>query len=234
MKIYLTQIDPPPRKCLTALREKGWDPIHWPMREVRFGAARPVESVAGYAAIAITSKKAALWFLKQDFPKPWPKLAVVGRNTASLFDGEGAELLCEPARNGTELAADIRKNLAPPAPILFLGGAKVASGLTHGLAGYRLSREVVYETLRIDAKNRGIPNAGMVYFQAPSTIEDFSELYGFRPEKIAVIGDTTRRSLSQLDWQADFQPSRPELDTFVKELPRPDWFGGQRSEEKGR
>lgn len=232
MKIYLTQIDSPPEHCLTILKEKGWDPVHWPMREVRFAPPRQIENLAGFAALVITSKKAARWFLEQDYPRPWPKLAAVGRTTASMFAGEKTGMLCEPARNGAELAANLQTKLAPPAPLLFLCGAKVASGLTSGLAGYRLQLEVVYETLRIPANNRQKPRGGMVYFQAPSTVEDFLNLYDCRPHKIAAIGETTRRRLSQLDWQVDFQPSRPELDIFVDELPPPNGFEGSSSGTK--
>lgn len=226
MELFFTQMESPSVKMTAALQCRDWQPVHLPFREALFFDHVPVMDLSPFKAIIMTSKNAVRWFLERQFPQPWPEFALVGGGTAQHLGTEGVRLMVPPAPHGEALVKTLRPKVAPQDPLLFLHGARVAPHIPQGFMGYNLMECTVYETRKIVPNKALRPASGMVYFQAPSSVEDFVELYDFRPQHIAVIGPSTRKRVEQEGWRVDFQPSRPELEVFLRELPHHTNFKG--------
>ena len=219
MDLYFTQIDPPDTATQDALTAKGWTCCHLPFRRVRF--RKPEWDPDLWPILLITSKQAARWYLKQKKQKSGllPRLAVVGEATSSLFPAE--RLLCpEAPANAEQLAKRVRELVPPGAPLLFLRGAIAKTTLAHELNSYYVFEDlIVYETKRIKKKGEAPTPGSMVYFQAPSTVTDYSAHFKIQPDYTAVIGPSTERAVQRLGWTIHFQPCRPENRQFIEELP---------------
>lgn len=219
MKLYFTQINPLSDAATAAVKEKGWLPHHHPFRKIVFHQVNIARDLEGVDVLVLTSKNAAKWLLKQPLNLGRIPFAVVGETSAELLSTLGLHLVTKPAATARELAADLSQKLPQAAKVLFLCGAKTTGDLERGLARTCLQSRVVYSTQRIALKNAAIDSESMVYFQAPSTVDDYFSSFPFRPRWVAAIGPTTRLALEQRSWRVDFQPKRPELKNFIKELP---------------
>lgn len=215
MELFFTQMDPPPPSVVGVLQEKGWNPIHLPMRRESISGFEAIDS-KGFEAILITSKRGVRWLLQGPLP-PTP-VAVVGETSAALLLPQ-ARLFEHAPANALELARALRQRFDSGSRFLWLRGARAKDTLKQELEGYHLTERVVYETLKIPQKITTLPEPSMVYFQAPSTVVDFRECFGEQPKWIGAIGPTTAEALRRIGWMPHFQPSRPENVIFAAELP---------------
>lgn len=222
MNLYFTQMDPVAPKHVTGLEAKGWQVLHMPFRKVAFERVTLPELMQ-YELCIISSKQAARWFLNQGFQKS-PPLAVVGKTSSALL--KDYPLFCEadvPA-NAQELVKMVRERCHKD-KILYLCGANARETIPLGLQDYAFTSLIVYRTESVKKKSPKY-SSGMVYFQAPSTVMDFLETYGERPELIGAIGPSTEQALNGVGWQVDFRPSRPETTYMVNEIPKADEIRG--------
>lgn len=229
MKLYLTQMDPIPQTVGALLKRKGWQVLHNPFRQVLFRENCWQDPLTSFDVVLLSSKNAARWLVDHSASQKIPPLAVVGEATAAIATSSGAALLTEPAPNAKALGITLQKILPAGASILYLCGATVTGDIEEGLKNYLLTKWEVYETQLITGSESAMDPKSMVYFQAPSTVQDFCSRQGFRPLWVAAIGPTTARALEGKGWKVDFQPSRPESLCFAREVPTPTQLGGNRS-----
>ena len=221
MNLYFTQMDAPDPVVVAALNERGWRCIPMPFREIVL-SDEYLAGVEGFDFIVLSSKNAAKWLLQQMKPQECPPLAIVGRATTELMTGYRL-VFDQPPANAAELVPRLRKRLADKARILFLRGEKALDTIPEGLGEFSLTSKTVYKTRKIQ-KIRPIYTSGMVYFQAPSTVTDFSETYRQPPNLIGAIGPTTAKAIQKMGWRIDFQPERPEIKELIRALPHSGTF----------
>lgn len=219
MNLYFTQIDPVDPHFCDLLSWRGWHCRHLPMRRVVLSEAAPDWDPDAFDALILTSKSAARWLLKWRLDR-LPPLAVVGESTRALLPGKPM-LLAGPAPANADALADrlCRHFHQGPARLLFLKGASASDTLAHELQHHVLAEQVVYRTEKLSQKLPTPPMPAMVYFQAPSTVFDYQEIYHNPPTHVAAIGNSTARAVEAAGWHLGFQPSRPETRCFVTELP---------------
>ncbi len=224
MDLYFTQMDPLDPRISELLADRGWVCRHLPMRRVVF-SEEPFELDSdAWDALILTSKQAARWLLRKGFER-LPPLAVVGESTSVLM-GDATMLLPSPAPTDADaLAALLRKRFQhKTARLLFLRGASSAPTLARELRHHKFQERIVYRTEKLSQKLPAPTMPAMVYFQAPSTVFDYQEIYHNPPTHTAAIGKSTAMALKQIGWRQDFQPSRPENACFAAELPAwSDW-----------
>ena len=215
-------MDAPDPVVSQGLESRGWHCMHMPFREVVF-SAETLPDLSCYDYIVLSSKNAARLLIEQTGSQEVPPVAVVGGATSSLL-GEYPLVFQEPCVSAAELVERLRKRLAGNEKILFLRGEKALDTIPSGLGDFSLTPLTVYKTRKIQKIHR-IYTSGMVYFQAPSTVTDFSETYRNPPDFIGAIGPTTAKAIEELGWRIDFQPERPEIKELIGYLPEPGAFG---------
>jgi len=216
MKLYFTQIDPLAPEQIAALAVKGWQAEHLAFRRVCF--KEPDIRLTGFDAILITSKQAARW-LRARRPAELPSLAVVGRTSSALFAPDDLLFGEDPPADARGLVTALRQRFAAGARFLHLRGAATRDTVAEGLADYVLIGAEVYETARLAREYSPLDRGGMVYFQAPSTVADFMDHYPHCPDRVGAIGPATGDAVRAAGWRLDFQPTRPETDCFIAEIP---------------
>lgn len=221
MNFYFTQIEPPDPVLVAELTRSGWCCHHLPFREtVLLDVDRPDFNQFDY--VVLTSKNAARWLKTRCYPGQVPPIVAVGGSTAALLE----DYALAPgflSGNAETMVAQMRQGLRPGCRILFLRGASSLGVVGEGLAGFQVASLTVYKTRQIQ-NNHPIYSSGMVYFQAPSTVTDFSETYRLPPTGVGAIGPTTAKAITRLGWRIDFQPERPELRFLAEALPSPEFF----------
>ena len=214
--LYFTQTDPLAAEDRRELEGKGWTVKHLQFRRVVMFDLPVV--LQGYDVIVVTSKQAARWLTKRP-QQPLQNIAAVGGSTSALLPPASLLFGADPPATVADLVNRLRGALSHTDRVLFLKGSHAASLQSRGLTEPSLSEVVVYSMVPAAAKFPPIPEDAMVYFQAPSTVKDFWTYYQRRPGRIGAIGPTTAKAIREQGWAVDFQPSRPENQTFVAELP---------------
>ncbi len=217
MKLHFTQIDPVPKAITMPLEARGWTCVHTPFREVVYLQMEPID-FQSYDCLIITSKQAARWLLKHH-EGALPPLAVVGGSSNRLLKEHNCLFGDQPPASADMLVQALLKRGLPP-KCLFLKGANARDVIEQGLPSANLHTVIVYQTQKIK-KNHCDYGSGMVYFQAPSTVADFYEMYQKQPELIGAIGETTASAIRDMGWSVDFKPTRPELPFLAQQLPAP-------------
>ena len=222
MNLYFTGIQAPPDQVVKSMETKGWCCRHMAFRQVVYLAANLPSVDAGHGAWLITSPRAARWLLDQN-PQKTPPIAAVGQTTHDLLTGFPLVFSQDPPRDAASLGERLQECFEAETRFLFIRGAAARDVLVEALGENRLDILTVYRTekrTKIDTPYLG----GMVYFQAPSTVWDFQEIYGRPPQLVGVIGPATADAVRKLGWRVHFQPSRPELPGLIFEMPGPETF----------
>ena len=231
MNLYFTQMDPPVAAHYRLLAARGWTLQHLPFRRPCFYEPPADLHPAHYDLIILSSKQAAKWLCRY-FPPPLPPIAAVGRTTASLLNGYDLWFDDPPPAHGAELVDRLNAELPPGPRLLFLHGHQAKRVIPTGLAAFSPVAQTVYGTEKLLTTFAPLPQKAVVYFQAPSTVADYLEIYGVPPWRIAAIGPSTATALRGLGWEPDFCPSRPETACFIAELPTPTQFLTRASSER--
>ncbi len=225
MKLWFTQIEPPPEWATRALAQKGWQCGHLPFRVIEWVDPGPVD-LTDCAALIVTSKLAARWLMGHASDGRLPPIAAVGRSTSALLAGRALLFGDDPPPDSTVLASRIQRVFAEPNRFIWLRGDPASPVLAKALATHRLDQKIVYRTTPIPKNFAPLTPPCMVYFQAPSTVTDFQKWQRHPPARIGAIGPATRAALEKLGWNIDFTPSRPEIRILVDELPHAEAFKG--------
>lgn len=220
--LYFTQMDPLPDRFSANLEARGWLPHHLPFRQVVY-LLEPTQLV-GYDAVIVTSKQAARWLNRASVLTSQIRLAVVGRASSAELPPEQLLWRNAPA-NATQLVERLLMHFPNRSKFLFLRGEQALNTVASGLENHELTQLVVYRCEKVLKKDRLLVSPNMVYFQAPSTVVDYLEVYRHPPKCIGAIGKTTAQAVKQVGWHIDFQPSRPENTCFTSELPSPQLLG---------
>lgn len=221
MKLYFTQIDPIPTATTKALADKGWRAIHHPFRTVVFDQ-KVTPTWADYDAVVVTSKQAATW-LRAQAPTGIPPIAAVGGATHHLLTGFECWFSAAPPANAQALVKALKTRVdSTTIKLLFLCGNHSKDTVPRAFPAGAVDLCEVYATHKLSKVFPPVDAGSMVYFQAPTTALDYFSSYQKSPPRVAVIGPSTAAAVRRLGWTVDFQPSRPETATLIRELPTPD------------
>lgn len=219
MKLYFTQIASIPGAICEQLRTKGWLPLHMPFREVQLEPIDLALNFSKYDLIVLSSKNALTWLTQHTLPAHI-QVAVVGNATNASLEPQHRFFKASAPANAADLAAKVCQALPLNTRILLLLGQRARPTLAMALTPFRTEVRVVYHTQRRNTDFTQPERPSMVYFQAPSAVEDYQQLFAEPPTFVAAIGPSTAQQLHQKGWPIHFQPSRPELTCFTAELPQ--------------
>ncbi len=214
LNLYFTQVDAIGDSTRAFLSEHKFKVDHLRMREVIF---LPNSVPQECDAWILSSKQAAKW-LTQHRPHFLKPIYCVGQTTSDILRSAGIRPeWSDPPANAQALVD--RLSHLEPQRFVFLRSPQSKEIIPSGLEAinHKVHSLIVYMTETIYIPIELAVNH-LVYFQSPSSVYDYIRLEGSQPNWTAAIGPSTRRALEAVGWQADFVPSRPETEHFIKEL----------------
>jgi uroporphyrinogen-III synthase len=218
MKLYFTQIQPLSDQLTADVVAKGWVPTHLPFRQVVLADAQHALQWLQFDLVVLSSKYAIQWLKQHQLPASL-KIAVVGNASNALIPADQRFFQDDAPPNAKTLANVLTDQLHPENRVLLLHGKQATTTLQEALQTYKTTVLEVYETRPVKPNLSQIAQPSMVYFQAPSTVEDYHQHIADVPTYIAVIGPSTAQKVISYGWPIHFQPTRPELTTFTNQLP---------------
>ncbi len=180
-------------------------------------------------AIALTSPRAAsvlmeTFELYPDLKRTWQakQAYVVGEGTADILQCSGLELVGAESGRAALLAERIIAS-APALPVLFFKGNLSRDTLPKALAdaGVACRQQVVYWTMyRKNLSLSGYDTPDWVAFYSPSGFEAVRPYWpkAWEAVRIAAIGPTTSRAISEANWTVSAEASAPEPASLLQAI----------------
>ena len=233
--IIITRAQTADKSFETRLHDSGFTVLLFPTIEIFYQkSVLNIATLKDFTHLIFTSQNGVTGFFKSFENVSIPshiQIVTIGKKTAKTVEQFGyASHIISKGNTAEELAQELRnQHLKKSDSILLVVGKKAGTAIEQTLQDFcSITRIEVYDTLQPQSFPQETLEAiatesfEMVAFTSPSTFENFIEKTKLSPQKlnskIACIGTTTARKVTEMGFEPNLISSSANLEVFAKEI----------------